>query len=447
MAVVVADAVANSRLPVAGVVGVDLPNPTGTERVAAVNSGIFPFPVADEILKQRMTDVVRAGLLSATTDPEVYSRTSVLIVDVNLDGPTSEPSDSLGFSDFEAAIRSAASRLPRESLMIIETTVPPGTTERIVAPIVAEELSRRGLDAGDIDIAHSYERVMPGADYLASITNMWRVYSGLTDRAADRCADFLASIVNTEQYPLTRLPSPTASETAKVLENSYRAVNIAFIDEWGAFAEKVGVDLFRVIDSVRMRPSHANMREPGLGVGGYCLTKDPLFASQSVRAFWPEEELEFPMTSMAVAINERMPGRTVEALANMVKQDLSGMRILIVGAAYRPDVGDTRKSPSATLVRTLQHRGGICTVYDPLARFWEVESIPIQRNLPESLNFDIVVFAVAHEEIRQLDVAAWLGEARPLILDANHVLGEDQIAQLLPLEGLTTFFVGRGPLS
>ena len=117
---------------------------------------------------------------------------------------------------------------------------------------------------------------MPGKNYFDSIVNYWRVYAGIDDESAKKCEKFLKKIINTKDYPLTRLSDTTSSETAKVLENSYRAANIAFIEEWGRFAEDIGIDIFEIIESIRMRPTHSNIRQPGFGVGGYCLTKDPI---------------------------------------------------------------------------------------------------------------------------------------------------------------------------
>lgn len=127
---------------------------------------------------------------------------------------------------------------------------------------------------------------MPGSHYLDSIVNYWRVYSGVTKESADRCMHFLQSVINTEEYPLTQLSSTTASETAKVLENSYRALNIAFMEEWGRFAEEIGINMFEIVEAIRKRPTHANIMKPGFGVGGYCLTKDPLFVKIGAEKFF-----------------------------------------------------------------------------------------------------------------------------------------------------------------
>ena len=144
---------------------------------------------------------------------------------------------------------------------------------------------------------------MPGKDYFNSIINYWRVYSGINDESADRCRDFLETVISTNEYPLTRLKKTTASEISKVLENSYRATTIAFMEEWGRFAEAVDVDLFEVVDAIRMRPTHSNMRQPGFGVGGYCLTKDPYFAMLASRELFNRNDLEFPFSTMAVRLN------------------------------------------------------------------------------------------------------------------------------------------------
>ena len=140
-------------------------------------------------------------------------------------------------------------------------------------------LRKRNLSSDKIKIGHSYERVMPGPGYIDSIQNFFRVYSGVDKKSADAVESFLHTIIQTDEYPLTRLGNTNATEIAKVLENSYRAMNIAFAVEWSRFAEEAGVDLYEVVNAIRLRPTHANLMYPGIGVGGYCLTKDALLAS------------------------------------------------------------------------------------------------------------------------------------------------------------------------
>ena len=134
-------------------------------------------------------------------------------------------------------------------MILIETTVHPGTTEKIVKRIIKTGLKKRGLSDDNFKLGHSSERVMPGENYIDSIQNFYRVYSGINKKSADETESFLKTIISTEKYPLTRLSSTNASEVEKVLENSYRAVNIAFIEEWSRFAEESGVNLCEIIDS------------------------------------------------------------------------------------------------------------------------------------------------------------------------------------------------------
>ena len=130
-----------------------------------------------------------------------------------------------------------------------------------------------------------------------------------------------------------------------MFENSYRAVNIAFIEEWARFAETVGIDLFSVVEAIRKRPTHANLRQPGFGVGGYCLTKDPLFAHLAAREIWHQDDLDFPFCRQAVCLNNDMPLVSLNKLEAQLG-GLAGRTILLLGLSYRADVGDTRHSPS-----------------------------------------------------------------------------------------------------
>ena len=188
----------------------------------------------------------------------------------------------------EIAIESIAKHIKKGALIIVETTVPPGTCEKVIVPKLEEILAKRKLSLDDIFLAHSYERVMPGDDYLNSIINFWRVFSGMNKESSDLCEDFLSKIINIDQYPLTRLSSMTSSETAKVLENTYRAVNIALIDEWTKYAELVGIDIFEIVDAIRKRPTHSNMMYPGIGCRRILSNQRFFFCASSIGAsFWP----------------------------------------------------------------------------------------------------------------------------------------------------------------
>jgi nucleotide sugar dehydrogenase len=279
-----------------------------------MNQGQFPFPTTDQKLEQAVALARESGNLAATDDENVYAMASVILIDVNFDLDRSSETPRFAMEPFRAALASIGKRMRPNALVIVETTVPPGTCAKVVAPELADHLRQRGLPDDQFLLAHAYERVMPGDSYFDSIVNFWRVYSGHTPEAADACESFLADLVNVDEYPLRRLESTTASETAKVLENSYRAVTIALMEEWGRFAELAGIDLFEIVSAIRLRPTHSNMRTPGLGVGGYCLTKDPLFAVVAARDLFGADDMRFSFSERAVEVNAAMPYRACERL-------------------------------------------------------------------------------------------------------------------------------------
>jgi UDP-N-acetyl-D-glucosamine dehydrogenase len=440
MALATASAREPDGAPAYDVVGVELDNPAGRRRVEALNSGQLPIHAADPKLDEALRRAVAAGNLRATTDASVYESASVAIVDINLD-VSYEDGPTVDFSDLRAAVQVLAERMPPGSLIVVETTVPPGTCAKVVAPEIERQVAARGLPESSLLLAHAYERVMPGADYLDSIVNFWRVYAGHTPEAADACEAFLSKVVNVENYPLTRVSSTTASEIGKVLENSYRASTIAFMEEWGRFAEAVGVDLFEVIEAIRMRPTHSNIRQPGFGVGGYCITKDPLFAQFGAHELFGLEELEFPFSQRAVEINEVMPLVTLDKLDELLG-GLEGKRILLLGISYRDGVADTRYSPSGVFLVNSRERGAEVVAHDPMVTQWSEQDV-LPAEIPSPDGFDAVVFAVPHAEYVAMDVEGWLGQERPVMLDANKVLSGAQLRSLAA-SGCRVWSIGRG---
>ncbi len=443
MAAAVAAARDHNGRPCFDVIGVELDTPNGHDRASRVASGRFPFASADPEIGKAVEMAHNAGNLGATTDHAAFGLASIAIVDVHLDvatGDKGEPTALL--ADFEKAIATLGRELPAGALVIVETTVPPGTCERVVAPVLARELAARGMPADALLLAHSYERVMPGPDYFSSIVNFWRVYAGHTPEAGDACGRFLSGIVNVQRFPLRRLASTTASELAKVMENSYRAINIALVEEWARYAENSGVDLFEIIDAIRDRPTHNNIRQPGFGVGGYCLTKDPLFAEAAVKQFRGADALTFPFCRSAVEINRQMPIANldrIERLAGSVK----GKSILLLGVAYRSEVADTRYSPAEIFFREASRRSARLRCHDPYVREWSELGMTLPEQIPDPLDSDIVVFAVPHRAYRELDVVSWLGGARPLIYDCDNVLKRDMRAALRQA-GIRVESTGRG---
>ncbi|MBN2197014.1 MAG: nucleotide sugar dehydrogenase [Polyangiaceae bacterium] len=441
-------AVADARDPRTGqprfdVIGVELPTPDGRAKVDAVNVGDLPVRSADPKMSDAMSRARRTGNLIAVTNDEVYGLASVAVVDVHLDLLLDDGRPTVRYDGLITAVRMVSQRLPVGGLIIVETTVPPGTCDRVLGPEIDREAARRGLKCDELLLAHSYERVMPGSDYFDSIVNFWRVFSGRSQEAADACERFLSQVVNTEKYPLTRLPSTTASEMAKVLENSYRAATIAFMEEWGRFAEEINVDLMEVVNAIRKRPTHSNIRQPGFGVGGYCLTKDPLFADVAARdLFGLPPTVDFPFCHRAVATNRAMPIRCLDRLDRLLG-GLRGKRLLLLGVSYRQDVADTRFSPSEDFLREAEARGASVQCHDPLVVHWPEVNRQLATALPHPHGADAVVFAVQHREYQEMDVLAWLGAHRPLVFDGNGVLTRTQ-RSFLHTAGIRVFSIGRG---
>jgi nucleotide sugar dehydrogenase len=426
------------------VIGVDLDTPEGRERVGAINRGELPFRTTDLKLLKTIADAHATGNLHATTDPRAYGIAAVILIDVNFDLEHENGEPKFALAAFREALRAVAGHMREDALVIVETTVPPGTCARVVAPELACALELRGLRGDRHLLAHAYERVMPGEQYLDSIVNFWRVYAGHTAAAADACEAFLSKVIDVERFPLRRLHSTTASETAKVLENSFRAVTIAMMEEWGQFAEAAGVDLFEVISAIRIRPTHANIRTPGLGVGGYCLTKDPLFASVAAKSLFERSDIAFSFSTRAVETNARMPVRSVDRLESLfTDRGLRGRRLLLLGAAYRPDVGDTRHSPSQIFYEEVRRRGAEVIVHDPLVRRWKEVAVDVLQELPQARDVDALVFAVGHKEYVAFDFAGWLSGARPHVLDTNGVLTVAQRAAFRNA-GCRVASIGRG---
>lgn len=443
MALVTANAWDCDGNPRYNVIGIDINTDSGRKRVNEINRGEFPFESNDQKLREAQRTANRQGNLWASTDPAYFQYADVVIVDINLDiayGEDGQP--FLNMTPFRQAIRTIGENIRPETLVIVETTVPPGTCEKIVYPAVKEAFEKRGLGGERFYIAHSYERVMPGEHYYDSIVNYWRVFSGIDKDSAEKCRAFLESIIQTETYPLTQLQRTAATETAKVLENSYRAVNIAFMEEWGRFAEAVGIDLYEVIDAIRLRPTHSNMRQPGFGVGGYCLTKDPYFAPLAAREFFGLEGMEFPFSTNAVAVNHAMPLVSLNKLETLLG-GLKGKRLLVLGVSYRQDVEDTRYSPTEIFVREGVCRGAEIVCQDPMVTYWNELEMAVLREMPPFTGFDAVVFTVQHKDYQKLQFKARQFDPGTVVFDANRVLSDRQREDIMKLDQVTFSCIGR----
>jgi len=479
MAGVVADSVdPETGEPYYFVIGMQRPSVRSYWKISYLNRGIAPVEAEDpEVAPLIERCVGERKNLTASFSYDALSLADVVVVDVQCDYHKETLGNvKKGYADIaalESSLETIGQQIDPGCLVLIETTVPPGTTEYIAYPIIKKAFAGRGISDREPLLAHSFERVMPGRNYVASIRDFWRVCSGINDEARLRVKEFLSRVINVETYPLTVLDSPIESETCKIVENSYRATLLAFLDEWSRFAERNHVDLTKVIQAIKVRPTHSNIIFPGPGIGGYCLPKDGGLGVWAYNRLMGFDDEIFKMTPTAIDINDTRALHVAElvrdALRNMGKI-VAASRIALLGASYREDVGDTRYSGSELIVRKLTEMGGDIVVHDPYVRhWWELEKqdtypapghswarffrnqegltdIRMHTDLQQALaGVDAVVLAVRHHQYRDLspeDILKMAG--RPMaVIDCFGILTDDQIRRYFQL-GCEVKGLGRG---
>ena len=468
MAGVVADSVdRRSGKPGKFVMAMQRPSLRSYWKIPLLNRGATPVEAADpEVAPMIARTVLEKKTLTATFTYDALALADTVIVDVQCDYVKEALGDmAKGHADIaalEESFRVIGDRIQPQCLVLIETTVPPGTTEHIAYPIVKQAFAARGMEDEPL-LAHSYERVMPGRNYVASVRDFWRVCSGINPTARERVVRFLSEVLNVEQYPLTVLDRPVESETCKVVENSYRATILAFMDEWSLFAERNGIDLTKVIAAIKMRPTHSNLLFPGPGIGGYCLPKDGALGMWAYQNILGVDNCSLPITSAAININDT---RALH-VATLVHEGLTAMQhavagtpILLCGASYREDVGDTRYSGSELIVRKLLEWGADMRVHDPYVDHWyELENqeeypargqsrsrffknqsgaatIQVEKDLEVALDgVQALILAIRHAEYLDLDpdwVIKRAGGALAVI-DCFGILSDEQIRRYLEM--------------
>jgi UDP-N-acetyl-D-glucosamine dehydrogenase len=475
MAAIVADTKDENGRSGKFVIGVQRPSRRSFWKIPRLNEGISPVKAEDpEVDPMIRRCVVDKKTLVATFVNDVLQFADVVIVDVQLDYVKNElgnvKNGQVDMNALEESFDVIARHVKADCLVLIETTVAPGTTEQVAFPAMKRIFRQRGIQSDPL-LAHSYERVMPGRDYVASIRDFWRVCSGVNEEAKRRVVKFLNEVINTKKFPLTLLDRPIESETAKVVENSYRATILAFLHEWSIFAERNGVDLIKVIKAIKMRPTHSNMIFPGPGIGGYCLPKDGglgVWANKHILGF---EDETFQITPLAININDT---RSLHA-AQLVRDALRNMsvpvasaEILILGASYREDVGDTRYSGSEILIRRLTEMGAEMRVHDPYVDHWyefenqedyqegskavffrnqkKLKDLRVQKDLEGALkNIDALVLAVRHEAYLNLEPEKIVELAgHPIaVIDCFGILDDARIRRYFEL-GCEVKGLGRG---
>jgi nucleotide sugar dehydrogenase len=414
--------------------------------------------------------------MTASFTYDALSLADVLVVDVQCDFLKQElgnlRSGHADISALEESFKIISEKIEPHCLVLIETTVPPGTTEYVAYPIMRKAFKNRGIESEPV-LAHSFERVMPGRDYVSSVRDFWRVCSGVNEESRDRVNTFLSEILSA---PLTVLDRPIESETCKIVENSYRATILAFMDEWSRFAETNGVDMIKVMNAIKVRPTHSNMIFPGPGIGGYCLPKDGGLGLWAYKHLLGFENDIFKITPAAIDINDT---RALHA-AQLVRDALRNMglivaasQITILGVSYREDVADTRYSGPEILVRKLTEMGGEIKAHDPYVSHWyelekqetypavggsrsrffrnqeQLDGFRMTPDLAEALKgSDAVVIAVRHQPYLNMEpekVVEMIGQPSAIV-DCFGILEDEEIEKYFEL-GCEVKGLGRGHIN
>lgn len=459
------------------VIGCQRPSVRSYWKIPLLNQGLSPVkaedPEVDPMIKRC---VLEKKTLIATYNSDCLKLADCVVVDVQCDYSKHDLGNmrtgKVEMAALEATMKTIADKVPPQCLTLIETTVAPGTTEHVAWPIMKKAFAERSIKTEPL-LAHSFERVMPGRNYVSSIRDFWRVCSGCNEEARTRVEKFLHEVLNTKDFPLTVMDRPIESETTKIVENSFRATLLAFLDEWSLFAERNGVDLIKVVKAIKMRPTHNNMIFPGPGIGGYCLPKDGGLGYWAYKHILGFEDDIFKMTTVAIDINDtrglHVAELTRDSLRNMGKM-IAGAKVLLCGASYRQDVGDTRYSGSEIVARKLTEMGAEMQVHDPYVEHWyELESqdtypapghsksrffrsqddlvnIRVQNDLATALKGVAgLILAVPHKQYLDLDpqkIVDWAGS--PIaVIDCFGILDDDRIRQYFEL-GCEVKGLGRG---
>ncbi|OLB75545.1 MAG: UDP-N-acetyl-D-glucosamine dehydrogenase [Actinobacteria bacterium 13_2_20CM_2_71_6] len=349
-------------------------------------------------------DVVRmrAAGFTVTTDESVLNTAEVIVICV----PTPLADD--GGPDL-GAVKAASEAVSRQlrpgTLVVLESTTYPGTTEEIVRPI----LEWSGLTAGtDFHLTFSPERVDPGNEAYG-IRNTPKIVGGLTPACASAAAAFYEQFVDT----VVRAKGTREAEMAKLLENTYRHVNIALVNEMAVFCHELGIDLWDAISCAATKPFGFQAFRPGPGVGGHCIPIDPNYLSYKVRTLgYP-----FRFVELAQEINARMPRYVVERAHHLLNQSgktLNGSRVLLLGVTYKPDIADQRESPARPVAVRLLQLGARVTFHDPHVEEWRVDGAVIPRAADLATDLAAADLTILLQNHNAYDNAALARDARLL---------------------------------
>ena len=376
------------------------------------SKGEFPYNTNDINLVKKIKKLVRAKKIKFTFDNNDYEKASIVLVTINYNLKKIKLNKRAFLDSFKEIIN----KVKKNTLIIIESTVPPGTCQFLLEPLLNKIKKEKKLN---LYLSHAFERVTPGKNYLNSCKNTFRVYSGINKKSKLLCKNFLKKITNYKKFELTELENTTSSETCKIIENSYRAVNIAFIDEWMKFSKELNINLFSIIDAIKKRQTHNNIMLPGLGVGGYCLTKDPYFGNLTSKIYLKDKKLKFPLSNISLRINNKMTENSLQLINNNYSKSLKNKKILLIGVTYKNDVGDIRNSPSIELAKKLIKSKAKIYYYDPLVNE-QIKNLYKVNTVKD--RYDIILLCVKHENFKKFSFIKFKKMKKTVFFDLNDVL-------------------------
>src|SRR5436190_6868660 len=356
------------------------------ERVEMLNRG---ESFVDDVPSERVKELVDDGRLKATLDyDDLRGADAILIALPTPLSPQREPDLSIVLD----ATRGVAQRLEKGQLIVLESTTYPGTTRERILPILEEG----GLKVGeDFHLAFSPERVDPGREDWTTKTTP-KVVGGITDACTSKAVELYQSALDT----VLPLSTPEAAELTKLLENIFRSVNIALVNELAQLCDRMDIDVWEIVDAAATKPFGFMRFEPGPGLGGHCLPVDPFYLS------WKAREFDFTtrFIDLSGEVNNNMPYfcRSVisQAMNHGLQRSLSGSRVLVLGVAYKADIGDTRETPAEKLVGLLRNAGADVSYHDPhVAEFDGMRSVALE---PEA--YDCIAIVTAHTSLDYADV-------------------------------------------
>ena len=363
----------------------------------------------EDVSSESLSELVADRRVGATTDYDVLHEVDAILV--ALPTPLSKQREP----DLSIVLDSAAEigkRLRPGHLVVLESTTYPGTTRDALKPVL-ERAS--GLVAGkDFHLAFSPERVDPGRTDWTTKT-VPKVVGGIDEASTDAAAELYGSAVDT----VYRVSSPEAAELTKLLENIYRSVNIALVNELAQLCDRMGIDIWEVVDAAATKPFGFAAFQPGPGLGGHCIPIDPFYLT------WKAREYDFATRFIELAgeVNQNMPyycrSRVSQALNHGAHKSLSGSRALVLGVAYKADIADWRESPAVKLIELLQTAGASVAYHDPHVPAFTSDGIDLASVPLDPAAYDVVVIATAHSAIDYAQVV----EDAQLVVDLRNATG------------------------